>query len=266
MHVRKQHRQECCCKFCTVDCSSFVWMTDLFCLMFLWMEETFTAWNSVLKVNQHHNELQRKASRSLLVHGIINESLYSVQVKNGWKFSPVCLFKTGTLPLSLSVTNVSQPNSITESLFICFDLLLDSRILIKRKHTGSDGITSLSKIYVAKVSHCSCILCHFPHQERITDNYSTRFLLLQTQRYFIWYRSKTPCQSNTLQCLNCSFSKSSCLSDIQLWWCQNCQEVSITKRLCLKSVFVCKLAALHKQAQNRCLNSFHMSPLWSIHF
>lgn len=150
-------------------------MADLFCLMFLWMEETFTAWNCFLKVNQHHNELQRKASRSLLVHGVISELLYPVQVKNGWKFSPVCLFKARGLPLSLSVTNVSQPNSITEILFICFDFQLHSGILIKRQHTGFNGITSLSKIYVAKASHCSCILCHFPHQERITDNYTTRF-------------------------------------------------------------------------------------------
>lgn len=92
------------------------------------------------------------------------------------------MFRTTALPLSPSVSNVNQPDGTTETLFIGFDLQLDSGIFIIRKCPNFNGINSLGIVYVAKVSQSSSTLGHFPHWGQITDSYSTHLLLLQTQR------------------------------------------------------------------------------------
>lgn len=118
--------------------------------------------------------------------------------------------------ISPPVSNVNQPDGITETLFIGFDLQLDSGIFIIRKSPNLNGINFLSTINFVKISQSNSTLCHFPHQEQITGKYSTHFLLLQTQRHFICYWNETHFQSNALQYSSLYFSKSSCLSDIQL--------------------------------------------------
>lgn len=185
-----------------------------------------------------------------------------------WKSNenlPRVFIQDNSFTVSPSVSNVNQPNVITETLFIGLDLQLDSGIFIIRKRPIFNGINSLSIVYFDEVSHSSSTLCHFPHWGQITDNYSTHLLLLQTKRYFICHWYVTHFQSNTSQHPSLYFSKSSCLSDIQLCWCQTFQTLSIRKRLCFINIFICKPTALHKENQNKCLYCPCMSPLGYIH-
>lgn len=82
--------------------------------------------------------------------------------------------------------------------------------------------------------------------ERTTVLISSSF----KHRYFIchWYETyfQTHCSTQAY------ISKSSCLSDIQLCWCQlqNFRKLSIRKRLCFRNIFICKLTAVYKEKQS----------------
>lgn len=113
------------------------------------------------------------------------------------KICPCVFIQDNNFAISPPVSNVNQPDGITGTLFIGFDLQLDSGIFVMRKSPNLNGINSLSTVYFVKVSQSNSTLCNFPHQEQITGKYSTHFLLLQTKRHFICHWNETHFQSNT---------------------------------------------------------------------
>lgn len=73
-HARKQHSQQYCYKFYTVDLCYFVSITQPF--FNVSMNKINILWKCFLKVSQLFHELQKKASRGLFSHSVISKLLY----------------------------------------------------------------------------------------------------------------------------------------------------------------------------------------------
>lgn len=89
------------------------------------------------------------------------------------KICPCVFIQDTSFTASPPLSNVNQhfcdQHRITETLFIGFDLQLDSGIFIIRKCPNFNGFNSLSTVYFHKVSHSSSTLCHFPQWEQIRE-------------------------------------------------------------------------------------------------